>query len=800
MLADPKGAVGVACAVAVGSVGTAQAQQAPAAALPPLNVDAPIVRPRPPAPQPTKAQVKARTALRQVVRARQVAAPPVAAPAPSPAAGGAAALAQLDVGGSPYADPAAPYKADRLASNRFTQPILNTPKSITVVTREVLNDKNATSFRDLARTTAGVTLGTGEGGNAFGDRFFIRGFDARNDVFIDGIRDPSVSVRENFFTEQIEILRGPASTFAGRGTAGGAVNIVTKQAGFADFVRGEGQLGTDATRRVTLDVNQVISPALAVRVNGLYQEAGVAGRNSVYDDRAGAAVAVTLKPADGWTFTANYFHTDLDSLPDFGVPFNVRVRRPFTESIVPRDTYYGFVNRDFYRVQQDTGTLTAEYAPSDGIKLSNRFRAAHSVLDYVGTLPQAPVIPANGNLAGTTLTLSPQSRYQTVDVVADVADATFKFATGPILHTAVIGSEISRENVGRDTYAGLRSELSSAGTGGTFTGTGSLTGVNILAPPNLLPFARKPYRAGNPTTIPVDTKAAYLIETANYEDVVLLNGGVRYDDYNVSSTSGTSTVRAHSGLLNYNVGLTVKPQPFLSLYGAYATSSNPVGAELDASSSAYGGLSPTATVNQVFGPELNTAEEVGVKAELFDRHLLATAALFRTTKENARETVGTGAAATIVADAAYRVEGVDLELAGKITDRWSVFGGYVIMDTKVTKSANPATIGYRLANIAHRSFSMLTKYKVTNWLEFGLQAVNNSRISGGTLASNNNVLPSYWRFDAFLEAKVSENLTVKLYGQNLFDRKYYDAFYRSDAPFTFIAPGRSVYLIAQAKF
>ena len=132
----------------------------------------------------------------------------------------------------PYADPAAPYKADRVqASGKFPEPLLNTPKTITVLTKEVLADKNATSLPRSARSnTAGVTLGTGEGGNAFGDRFFIRGFDARNDVFIDGIRDPGVSVRENFFTEQIEILRGPASSYAGRGTAGGAINIVTKQA------------------------------------------------------------------------------------------------------------------------------------------------------------------------------------------------------------------------------------------------------------------------------------------------------------------------------------------------------------------------------------------------------------------------------------------------------------------------------------------------------------------------------------------------------------------------------------------
>ena len=118
----------------------------------------------------------------------------------------------------------------------------------------MLEDKEATSLKDVARTTAGVTLGTGEGGNAFGDRFFIRGFDARNDVFVDGIRDPSVNVRENFFTEQIEILKGPSSTIDGRGTTGGALNIVTKQARRQQFLQcrrhaGERQYQTHHLRR-----------------------------------------------------------------------------------------------------------------------------------------------------------------------------------------------------------------------------------------------------------------------------------------------------------------------------------------------------------------------------------------------------------------------------------------------------------------------------------------------------------------------------------------------------------------------
>ena len=224
---------------------------------------------------------------------------------------------------NPYADPAAPYKVDHVqASGKFPEPMLNTPRTITVLSKEVLADKSATLLKDVARTTAGVTLGTGEGGNAFGDRFFIRGFDARNDVFIDGVRDSGVSVRENFFTEQVEILRGPGSSFAGRGTTGGAINIVTKQASTdRSFYNMDTTFGTDQTKRVVLDVNQVISPTLAIRAGGLFQDANVAGRNYITDDRGGGFIAMTWKPVDAIKVQANYIHTDLHGIPDFGVPY-----------------------------------------------------------------------------------------------------------------------------------------------------------------------------------------------------------------------------------------------------------------------------------------------------------------------------------------------------------------------------------------------------------------------------------------------------------------------------------------------
>ena len=178
--------VTAACLVAMGAVTAAEAQTA----LPPVTVDAPVARPKPAANKPTAEQLKVRAALRRQAKRAKGAAQAAAAQAPT-----VAQAADAD----PYADPAAPYKANRLASPKFTEPLLNTPKSVTVLTKEIIEDKNATTLKELARTTAGVTLGTGEGGNAFGDRFFIRGFDARNDIFIDGVRDPAVSIRRKLF-------------------------------------------------------------------------------------------------------------------------------------------------------------------------------------------------------------------------------------------------------------------------------------------------------------------------------------------------------------------------------------------------------------------------------------------------------------------------------------------------------------------------------------------------------------------------------------------------------------------------
>ena len=721
---------------------------------------------------------------------------------------------------NPYADPNAPYKVDRLSSSKFTEPLIDTARTVTVYTKEALEDKDATTLKEVARSTAGVTLGSGEGGNAFGDRFFIRGFDARNDIFIDGVRDPGVSIRENFNVEQIEILRGPASSFAGRGTTGGAINIVTKQATQGDFYNFEATGGfNDKEKRGSFDVNKEITDKVDVRVNGMAMGADIAGRDYAKDDRWGLAAAVTVRPIDDVTVQATYSHTRLWGTPDFGVPYDQTIHRPVTEGVVPRNTYYGIANRDFTESVQDVGTLNAIWAVNDQITLENKLRANHSLLNYIGTIPENPSatgVTAPFNSTPTHFSgyvqLNAQSRYEPVDVIADQPEATLKFKTGPINHTAVIGGEFSNEKISIDTYTGFTSELTTGPV--AFTSAGAPI-VSVYNPTNFLYGSGVARLTGNPQVYKVDTAAGYVMDTAEYKDVVFLNGGVRYDDYHVNAANNTSSRTADNGITSYNVGLVVKPIEIASLYAAYATSADPVGDELDASASAYGGLSPTQSTAQIYGPQRSKSFEVGTKWEVFDRRLLATFAAFQTDVDNARETAPAGipgyTSGTIVAGAKYRVKGIDLELAGKLTDQWSVMGGAVFMQTEITKSIVPTNVGLELANIAPNSFNLLSKYQVTDWLELGGQAVFDSRIKGGSLLAANGgvaypnppnptILPSHWRADAFAETAIGYHTTLKLYVQNIFNKTYYDALYQSAQPFIQVAPGRSVSLTAIAKF
>jgi catecholate siderophore receptor len=196
--------------------------------------------------------------------------------------------------------------------------------------------------------------------------------------------------------------------------------------------------------------------------------------------------------------------------------------------------------------------------------------------------------------------------------------------------------------------------------------------------------------------------------------------------------------------------------------------------------------------------------EVGTKWELFDRRLLATAAVFQTDVDHAR--TNNNVTPTDPANAfkgEYRVRGVELSAAGNITREWSVFGGLVLLDTEVLGSADPQDIGRRLANVPLTQFSLLSKYQLTDDLAVGGGVTYASKVYAGHLAANssNNHTVDWWRVDAFAEYELTDHVELELSGLNLTDELYYDAIYQANPnSFAFVAPGRAGYMTVRWKY
>ncbi len=237
-----------------------------------------------------------------------------------------------------------------------------------------------------------------------------------------------------------------------------------------------------------MDLNKAISPILAVRVNALFQDANVAGRNFVFDNRDGVAASVVFKPLTGLKLSASYAHVYSWGPMDYGVPyarvfFGRFVNRPVTEGIVPRNTWYGFVNRDRHAATQDFGTLTAEYDHNENFSIVSRLRVGRSELDYIATGPT--IFQPNSVLQIRPPSGSPRrAATQVMNVLANQTDATLKFETGPVKHALVAGVEFAREDVTRTNYARApeRRFLQHRFP------------CNLFLPPNLLPFPARPFR------------------------------------------------------------------------------------------------------------------------------------------------------------------------------------------------------------------------------------------------------------------------------------------------------------------
>jgi catecholate siderophore receptor len=686
------------------------------------------------------------------------------------------------------------YKTDTSASRKFTAPLRDTPKSVTVIPQQVIRDTGATSLVDALRTTPGITFGAGEGGNPAGDRPIIRGFNAESDVFIDGMRDPASQSREIFNIESIEVSKGPGSAFTGAGSTGGSLNLVTKSAKLGNSYNGGFTYGSDQTKRTTLDLNQQMTDTSAFRLNLMKHEANVAGRDDVDVSRWGVAPSFAFGLGTDTRLTVGYYHVETDDMPDYGIPLTLSPNRSKYVVDKPvhvdRDNFYGLNTRDYRKSTNDSGTIKLEHDLNDNLTLSNSFRMSRSTLDYVVTNPD----DSKGNVANGTVLRNTKNRNSTSSGWINQTDLSARFDTGFIEHSLVTGIEFSYQDTHNRPYV----VTSAAGTSTTCSprllASGDCTSLNNPSPDDSWSGTITEGLAYTDTD--TKTAAAYVFDTLKFDEQWSLNLGLRYDNYKTTSSgfatrapAGNFSRENTSDLVNYQVGLVYKPLPNGSVYAAYSTSSNPGG-----ETSGNGGLELTAA-NSDLDPERNRNYEIGTKWDFFGDDLSVTAALFRTEKTNARIDDPDGAT-TQVLDGEQEVNGLELTYAGKITHNWRVYGGYTYMESEVVKTTRPIDEGNHMPSTPRNNFTFWSTYDLMPELTVGAGATFVDSQFGNV--ANTVEIPSYWRYDAMATYRLSKNVDLQLNVQNLTDKRYFDQILQNH--YAHVAAGRTALLSTSFHF
>ena len=702
------------------------------------------------------------------------------------------------------------YQVEKASSQKYTAPLLDTPRSVTVVPQQVLKDTAATSLQDALRTVPGITFGAGEGGNPQGDRPFIRGFDAQGDTYLDGVRDTGGQSREIFDIESIEVSKGPNSSFGGRGSAGGSLNLVSKTPQARDFTNGGFTYGSDQTRRYTLDVNrQFLDDSAAFRLNLMSHEQNVAGRDAVNYDRWGVAPSLTFGLGTPTRVNLSYYHMESNDLPDSGIPYGYGSATTTTHvHDKPTDggdssNFYGLKNRDFRKTRADISTISVEHDLNDSMTLKNTLRHGSTGQDYVLTQPDDS--KGNVNKYGTVWRRA-NARVSTTTTTTNQTDLFGSFQALGFKHSYSTGLEFTGEETRVSGYTitpNANPTPNGCLPGMVGNSGGSCTSLGNPNPDDAWTGTIARNYMG--TNTKATSRAAYVFDTIELDPKWLLNVGVRYDTFdteaNTNATTGRTKVKDDSQFFNWQAGLVWKPMENGSIYTSYATSASPAGGLVG--EGVDNNAIPTGINTSDLKPEETVNYELGTKWDLFHNRLSLSAAVFRTEKKNTRILVDSN---TYETAGESRVDGLELSASGKITELWQVFAGYSYLKSELVDPGRNGTRlgivttgsnkGNQMPNTPENSFSLWTTYNVTPKLTIGGGAFYVDQVYGD--AANTVYVPSYTRYDAMASYKLTKNVDLQLNVQNLTDKTYYDKAYASH--FANQAAGRTALLSTSFHF
>jgi catecholate siderophore receptor len=657
-----------------------------------------------------------------------------------------------------------------VSSPRYTAPLREVPQTIAVIPRATIAQQGATTLSEALRNVPGITLQAGEGGgasNTAGDMFNMRGFNASNSLFMDGVRDDGLISRDVFNLEQVEVFMGPTGSDVGRGTAAGYINMQSKAPHLGSAYAVSAGYASGDRHRTTVDVN-IGRPMTAdggwwskagFRLNALWQDGGVPGRKIVENETRAVAPSFALGLGTRTRVTVAGQFVDQDSVPDYGIPgaaWGDRALAPATvRAALPVDqtNFYGSAAYDYDRAKQGTATVRAEHDLSPSLQLRIQSRYNRTTREAVISTIQNP---AAFDATTNVVTIARQGNQRENEVTSHQFSLIDRFATGRLRHAISAGTDLAFEN---QFAPGL-------------TGLGTRAPVNIYNPnpfDPVLGFA--PVRSLASSRGETSTAGVFLFDTVDVSARWQVTGGARIERYDTRyktvDAAGVPTVNLEGSdtIVTGKAGVVFRAAETGNLYVSYGTSVTPPGTA---------NFTLSAQVNNQNNPSVQPQEsanfEVGTKWDFFGTRLSLTGAAFRTVNENVIFTVDATAVPPIYnQDDRQLVKGVTGGIAGQVTPRWSVLfsAGYLDATLDTQNSAND---GNRLVLTPTFSGSLWSTYRLPGNLTLGggLRFTDDVFVN----AANTITSPGYTLVDGLAEYAVNSHFTLRLNLYNLTDEQY----------------------------
>ncbi len=665
------------------------------------------------------------------------------------------------------------FRGQQLDGVKYQRELKDTPRLVTVLPQTLLQEQGVNKLSDALRNLPGISLQAGEGNPPGGDQLKIRGFNARDDINVNGARDIGNYFRDPFYVDQLEVVKGPNSAFNGRGSAGGTINFVTKAPSLQERGRAEFSVGDAAHRRVTVDVNRPLDDNSAARLNLMGHDSEVAGRDLVHERRVGAHLAYAWGFKGDTRIDADLLLLRQSDRPDAGLPLDRDPRGTHSRgsgSVPPVDfdNYYGHVD-DFKKLEAQLAGLRIRHRLGADVELSNQTRIGRVHNDSITASPRIRDIPAaSAGFEGARVRGDTKPRDQTDTSFVNQTALAFSADTGSLRHDLVTGIEIGRFEYANDR----RPDVS-----------GPLTDLFDPQP------RQRPVVPYDGTRYSFETKelGAYLLDTVKLAPRWELNLGLRWDRVeakaweagreNLPTPGDNRSLSRRDSAWSHSIGLVHQLTPRASLYAAtgsaFEISGNFDRNQVQLAGGATARVADAATFN--IAPEKTRAFELGAKWRV-GTDLDLNAALFRTDKKNARFPGQAGGDNSIL-DAKLRVQGFEFLTAGRLSPGWRIYSGYVFLDSEVQAApSRPFAVGQPLGGSPRHSANLFTLYDLTPQISVGggVQRVSGhySAVQATATGTVKIHIPGYTVFDLYGNYKLSAQTQIRVNVYNLADKDY----------------------------